>query len=85
MPSGRKKLKGARWSRLRRDVFERDGFRCQHCGGAGRLEAHHIIPTSEGGAIWDIDNLETVCRDCHLLEHHPSKKDRIDWKRYLNN
>ena len=33
-----------RWSRVRRYVFERDGYRCRHCGKTGALECDHIKP-----------------------------------------
>jgi hypothetical protein len=37
------------------------------------LEAHHIIPISEGGPEFDLDNLVTLCFDCHHLGRHGSK------------
>ena len=38
------KIDNKRWQALRRQVFERDGFRCRACQTAGRLEADHILP-----------------------------------------
>lgn len=32
-------------------------------------EIHHIIPVSEGGAMWDESNLVTVCHECHKKRH----------------
>ena len=26
---------------------------------------HHIVPISQGGEIWDIKNLESLCKECH--------------------
>jgi len=37
------------------------------------LEVHHIIPISEGGPEFDLDNLITLCFDCHHLGRHGSK------------
>lgn len=37
------------------------------------LEVHHIIPISEGGPEFDLDNLITLCYDCHHLGRHGSK------------
>jgi hypothetical protein len=37
------------------------------------LEVHHIIPISEGGPEFDLDNLVTLCFDCHHLGRHGSK------------
>jgi 5-methylcytosine-specific restriction endonuclease McrA len=48
----------ARWQRLRREVIARDGGQCMlrsspRCSGIAET-AHHLHPTSEGGAflIW---------------------------------
>jgi len=37
------------------------------------LEVHHIIPISEGGSEFDLNNLVTLCFDCHHLGRHGSK------------
>ena len=54
------------WKAIRRKVFERDGWRCRQCGKAGRLEVDHIKPVSEGGSKFDMENLRTLCRGCHI-------------------
>ena len=59
-------LKGGRWVRVRRRVLDRDGWRCQACGKAGRLEVDHILPLVDGGQPYDLDNLQTLCRSCHV-------------------
>ena len=55
-----------RWRVVRRRVFERDGWRCRKCGGAGRLECDHVTPIHRGGAAWDEANLQALCRTCHI-------------------
>jgi hypothetical protein len=53
--------------KLRFEVFKRDGFTCQYCGGHPPikiLEADHIQPKSKGGKD-DINNLVTSCFDCN--------------------
>ena len=57
---------GQRWQVLRRQVFERDGWRCVDCGRAGRLECDHVRPLEWGGSAWGLDNLQTLCRGCHV-------------------
>lgn len=54
--------------RLRRKVFERDNFICQRkgCGAREKLAVHHIIPRKMGGTN-ALDNLMTVCMNCHLI------------------
>ncbi|MDE0464614.1 MAG: HNH endonuclease signature motif containing protein [Caldilineaceae bacterium] len=42
-------LNQARWRRVRWAVLRRDGFRCQACGKAGRLEVDHVKPIDAGG------------------------------------
>ena len=55
-----------RWKLTRRKVMERDGYRCQNCGRAGRLECDHKVPLFKGGAPYDMDNLQMLCRKCHF-------------------
>lgn len=53
--------------KLRFEVFKRDGFTCQYCGGhppSKILEADHVIAKSKGGTD-DINNLVTSCFDCN--------------------
>ena len=56
----------ARWAIVRRQVFARDGWRCVLCGKAGRLECDHRVPLHRGGAMFELDNLRALCRDCHI-------------------
>ena len=58
-----------RWRVLRRQIFERDGWRCGRCGKAGRLECHHVKPLHKGGAEWEPGNLMATCRSCHVEMH----------------
>ena len=57
-----------RWQAVRRAVFKRDGYRCRACGRPGRLECDHVIPLDRGGAPYDMDNLQTLCRSCHFAK-----------------
>ena len=64
-------LNPARWAGTRYQVFERDGWRCTRCGKAGRLEAHHVIPLIHGGTRYELSNIRTLCRACHIAHHKP--------------
>ena len=81
------KISNSRWERLRRQVFAHDGYRCRSCKAAGRLEADHIVPLHKGGAVYDIRNLQTLCRDCHIKktadENSPTSPERREWSAYL--
>lgn len=49
----------------RREVFARDGERCQYCGQrGGQLTLDHVVPKHRGGEhAWE--NLVTACRACN--------------------
>lgn len=54
--------------RLRFEIFKRDGFTCQYCGGKPPtviLHVDHVVPVSQGGGS-NAENLTTACRDCNL-------------------
>jgi 5-methylcytosine-specific restriction endonuclease McrA len=54
---------------LRIATLMRDGYQCQHCSRKNtRLEAHHIIYTSQGGKD-TLDNLIALCSSCHKKVH----------------
>jgi hypothetical protein len=48
---------------IRRQVLERDAYRCQWpaCGSWVDLTVDHIVPEVQGGTA-DLDNLQTLCR-----------------------
>lgn len=60
-------------------VFARDNYTCQVCGKSKDkiLRTHHIIYRSNGGTN-RVDNLITVCADCHTSANH--KKGGILYK-----
>lgn len=48
----------------RREVFHRDGNRCQYCGRTEELTLDHVVPRQLGGKhLWE--NLVTACRACN--------------------
>lgn len=49
---------------LRWEVFERDDFRCKHCGSRRMLRADHIEPEIHGGKM-ELANLQTLCHSCN--------------------
>ena len=72
---------GSKWRRIREEVFERDEYLCQECRRQGLItgvELHgvgvgicdHIVPLAEGGAEFDADNLQTLCKTCHDRKTH---------------
>ena len=71
-----KAISKSAWARLRRQVLARDGWRCQQCGKAGRLECDHVTPLHRGGAETDPDNLQALCRSCHLEKNRREHEQR---------
>ena len=66
------------WENRRMYVFSRDNYTCQVCkrkrdddGESLKLHAHHIIYRSLGGSD-RVDNLLTVCTNCHTYKNHQS-------------
>lgn len=57
---------------LRTAVFERDAYRCKHCGDHKDLCADHIHPEVLGGET-TFENLQTLCRPCNA-----SKGSRVE-------
>jgi len=66
--SPRIRLDAKIYGRLRRQVLERDGWRCQYCGTCGGLEIHHIQRRSQLGHDRE-ENLITLCAGCHRQLH----------------
>lgn len=62
-------------------VFVRDNYTCQCCGKSKDkvLQTHHIIYRSNGGSN-RVDNLITVCTDCHTYENHQKGGVLYKWQ-----
>ena len=56
------------YRKLRTEVLQRDGWRCQTCGRPDRLQVHHIRSRGRLGDDTD-ENLITLCADCHSDIH----------------
>jgi len=55
------------WKKFRANYLRRHPI-CNRCRHAATVP-HHIDPVDNGGAIFDEDNLEPLCRNCHEIEH----------------
>ena len=72
-----KKLRDPRWQKLRLEIFEREGWKCQCCGRSREtLNVHHLIYSQEDP--WDEppENLECLCDGCHTF--------RTEWDRHMD-
>jgi len=88
----------ADWNSRRKKVYKRDNHTCQNCGRTGSIDgdidlhAHHIVPKSKDGRH-KLDNLVTLCSECHKAVHgssmaptssssssgRKSQEDEIEW------
>lgn len=61
-----------RWRKLRKSYLQRNPV-CVMCDrGAKYLD--HILPISQGGDIWDEDNLQGLCTSCNARKTSLQKK-----------
>ena len=72
--------KGARWLALRARALARDHHECQWCAAEGKVvpatTVHHILPAEQFPAqAYDLDNLVSLCRECHEAHHGRAPKD----------
>jgi 5-methylcytosine-specific restriction enzyme A len=69
MPDGRQMshqefYRSAAWSKLRRYVLQRDGYRCATCRERASV-VDHVTAIRAGGAPLDASNCRAMCWGCH--------------------
>ena len=68
-----------RWVKLRQQ-FIRHNPLCLHCFNRGiytpAYMVDHIVEIEDGGEIWDIDNLQSLCNPCHNTKTGTETKRR---------
>ena len=74
---------GRRWRVLRNKYIQNNPL-CVYCEKDGRLikgnVVDHIVPRTQGGSDYSLDNLQTLCTSCH---NSKSSGERIDrYKKY---
>lgn len=55
-------------NKIRRAIYQREGYACALCGDPRNLHIHHVIPRANGGGN-SPHNLIALCRYCHALVH----------------
>lgn len=67
------------WQGVRLRIIKRDNYTCVKCKNNPTIKTYegkivhndsqlcvdHIIPVALGGEMWDDDNLQTLCVECH--------------------
>lgn len=61
---GRKVYDSGAWKRARLVILAR-GPLCAACGIEAATDVDHIVPLRDGGAPFDAENLQPLCRVCH--------------------
>lgn len=68
------------WRNLRARAINRDEGKCCHCGTSSKLRVHHhTYPGTPKDGQWHLDcleNLTTLCKDCHEQEHKRINHER---------
>ena len=59
-----KRINRSLWEKARQARLAFDGQRCVRCGEPA-TEVNHIVAVADGGALYDHDNLESLCHSCH--------------------
>jgi len=75
----RQKIYGSNlWREIVKTVFERDGFICQRCNQPKRIiHVHHIKSWADyPDNRFDLDNLITICKECHHWIHSKKNTNR---------
>ena len=71
---------------MRLEVLELENWTCQICRGYGN-EVDHIIPIQLDGDPFELDNLQVLCRGCHIQktrsENRRPNPERDAWRDYL--
>lgn len=60
-------LRSPLWGQKREGALRRDGYRCRLCNSPDNLNVHHR--TYERRGYERLDDLTTLCRDCHAKHH----------------
>ena len=81
------KVNQRRWELVRLEALDRDGWRCGTCGRYGN-EGDHITPLFLGGAVYDLDNIQCLCKSCHLAKSLAERgsapsPEQVAWREYL--
>ena len=75
------------WRLVRLRALDRDSWKCRTCGRAGRLEVDHVTPLDDGGELYALSNLQSLCRRCHIEktrgENTPESPERTAWRDLL--
>ena len=74
------------WRKVRVKALDRDGWACVKCGRRAGIEIHHVKSLDDAPEkMYDLQNLASLCKSCHIALHGGRKPDPevAKWRRYL--
>lgn len=63
------------WNEIRNQALARDNNSCVKCGRHAK-EVDHILEIWEGGPEFDLDNLQSLCHECHVAKTNEKRSRR---------
>ena len=75
---------GSKWKKIRDTKIKLNPL-CECCGEKLAEEVHHILPLEDysndpetmESLAYDINNLQSLCRECHYKIHRELRRDRF--------
>ena len=64
-----------RWRKVRSQALERDSSRCVRCGEPA-TDVDHRVELIDGGAPYDLTNLQSLCEACHDAKSSEARYER---------
>jgi hypothetical protein len=65
----KRKMARTAWDKLRKQVHERNGSKCQVCGSAEKLHCHELWEFNDRSGVQRLVGLSTICNMCHHVTH----------------
>ncbi|MGL5749650.1 MAG: HNH endonuclease, partial [Paraclostridium sp.] len=62
-------LKSDKWSEIRKIILSRDNNKCVKCSSSKNLQVHHSTYDNIFNEENNLDDLVTLCKTCHNVEH----------------
>ncbi len=82
-PARHKIYNTTRWQKLREYKRHLTPL-CEECLRQGRVTpaelVDHIVPIEEGGAVFELDNLQSLCKACHNRKHADGRGGKKVWQ-----
>lgn len=57
------------WNRIRKGCYRKAGYRCEICGGKGRLNCHEVWEFDNSRNVQKLKRFIALCDLCHNIKH----------------